>query len=291
MRCCGVVDEACLADSRDQLMSLLLAAVLLVTGLTMNATNRHDTEKWMMQSLAPFIREVDPFLLDSTPVDQAHLRSAGIITLEEQRTHFKTRRQTVGIGAVIGALISLAANSALLTIIFSTLIAAGFALIADKWRLRRREKRFQMELRQDFPDVVEQIALSAVAGESIFFALRRVALNSSTLSRSLADVVHKVERGEALMEVLTHWAHWYRIPGGDRLVDALLISQVQGSPLAPLLLNHAHEVREESRRALLEACGKSEIAMAIPVVFLILPVTVLFALYPSLAQLNLMAFG
>jgi len=93
------------------------------------------------------------------------------------------------------------------------------------------------------------------------------------------------------MDVLTHWAHWYQIPGGERLVDAILISQVHGSPLAPLLLNHAHEVREESRRALLEACGKSEIAMAIPVVFLILPVTVLFALYPSLAQLNLMAFG
>ncbi|MSY87429.1 MAG: hypothetical protein F2652_03510, partial [Actinobacteria bacterium] len=152
-------------------MTLLLAAVLLAMGLTMNATHRRDTEEWMIESLTPFIRQVDPFLLDSTPVDQSRLRAAGIITLEEQHVHFKTRRQTVGIGALLGALIALASNSTLLVIFFTTIAAAMFALIADTWRLRRRESRFQLELRQDFPDVVEQIALSAVAGESIFFAL------------------------------------------------------------------------------------------------------------------------
>ena len=272
-------------------MTLLLAAILLSLGVTMNATHRRDTEKWMIDSLTPFIRQVDPFLLDPTPVDHSRLRSAGIITLEEQYAHFKRRRQTFGIGALLGALIALASNSTLLVILFTAIAGAIFALIADTWRLKRREIRFQLKLCQDFPDVVEQIALSAVAGESIFFALRRVARGTSTFSHSLSDVIYKVEHGEALMDVLAHWARWYQIPGGERLVDAILISQVHGSPLAPLLLNHAHEVREESRRALLEACGKSEIAMAIPVVFLILPVTVLFALYPSLAQLNLMAFG
>ena len=40
------------------------------------------------------------------------------------------------------------------------------------------------------------------------------------------------------------------------------------------------------RRALLEAGGKKEIAMMIPIVFLILPVTVLFAVYPGFAYLS-----
>jgi tight adherence protein C len=37
----------------------------------------------------------------------------------------------------------------------------------------------------------------------------------------------------------------------------------------------------------MEAAGKREIAMMVPVVFLILPVTVLFAVYPGFAFLRL----
>ncbi|MEI6250845.1 MAG: type II secretion system F family protein [Actinomycetes bacterium] len=272
-------------------MVLLLAAILLATALTVNASNRIDAEKWVLDSLEPFVRHIDPFLMADLPANQPQLRAAGLFTSEEQRLRFKKRRHLVGIGALLGGVSSLLVDSSLLSMSILVLAGGCSALFADMWRLRRREAHFQMKLRCDFPYVVEQVALSAIAGESIFFALRRIALGSTSLARSLSDVVYKVERGEALMEVLAHWAHWYRIPGGERLVDALLISQVHGSPLAPLLITHAHEVREESRRALLEACGKSEIAMAVPVVFLILPVTVLFALYPSLAQLNLMAFG
>jgi tight adherence protein C len=45
------------------------------------------------------------------------------------------------------------------------------------------------------------------------------------------------------------------------------------------------DVREQSKRALLEAGGKKEVQMMVPVVFMILPVTVLFALYPGLLTL------
>ncbi len=37
----------------------------------------------------------------------------------------------------------------------------------------------------------------------------------------------------------------------------------------------------------MEAGGKKEIAMMVPVVFLVLPVTVLFAVYPGLVALEL----
>jgi len=42
---------------------------------------------------------------------------------------------------------------------------------------------------------------------------------------------------------------------------------------------------EQSKRALLEAGGRKELQMMVPVVFMILPVTVLFALYPGLLTL------
>jgi tight adherence protein C len=39
----------------------------------------------------------------------------------------------------------------------------------------------------------------------------------------------------------------------------------------------------------MNAAGKAEVAMMIPVVFLILPISILFALWPSLTNLNLFA--
>ncbi len=52
-----------------------------------------------------------------------------------------------------------------------------------------------------------------------------------------------------------------------------------------MLRAQAADVREFGKRALLEVGGRKEISMMVPVVFLLLPVTVLFALYPGLLTL------
>ena len=60
----------------------------------------------------------------------------------------------------------------------------------------------------------------------------------------------------------------------------------RGTPLADLLRAQAVDVREAGKRALLEAGGRKEISMMMPVVFMILPVTVMFALFPGLLTLT-----
>jgi tight adherence protein C len=60
----------------------------------------------------------------------------------------------------------------------------------------------------------------------------------------------------------------------------------RGTPLADVLRAQAQDVRDMGRRRLMETGGKKEIAMMVPVVFLVLPVTVLFAVYPGLAVLT-----
>ena len=49
----------------------------------------------------------------------------------------------------------------------------------------------------------------------------------------------------------------------------------------------AADAREASRRALMEEGGRREIAQMVPVVFLVLPITVVFALFPGLFVLRL----
>ena len=47
------------------------------------------------------------------------------------------------------------------------------------------------------------------------------------------------------------------------------------------------DAREAGRRALIESGARREVLMMVPVVFLILPVTVLFAFWPGVVGLHL----
>ena len=50
----------------------------------------------------------------------------------------------------------------------------------------------------------------------------------------------------------------------QRFVDALVAAVDRGTPLADVLVAQAMDARESSRRALIEAGGRKEIAMMVP---------------------------
>ena len=76
------------------------------------------------------------------------------------------------------------------------------------------------------------------------------------------------------------------LPEPARFVDGIVVAVERGTPLADVLRAQAQDVREDGRRALMEEGGRKEIAMMVPVVFLVLPVTVLFAVYPGVTFLR-----
>ena len=63
----------------------------------------------------------------------------------------------------------------------------------------------------------------------------------------------------------------------------------RGTPLADVLRAQAADVRALGKRQLLESGGRKEIAMMVPVVFIVLPITILFALYPGLLAISSVA--
>jgi tight adherence protein C len=90
-----------------------------------------------------------------------------------------------------------------------------------------------------------------------------------------------------LTDALTGLANRTTLPSLARFVDGIVVAVDRGTPLAEVLRAQAQDVRELTRRQLMEAGGRREIGMMVPVVFLVLPVTVLFAVYPGLAVLDL----
>lgn len=71
------------------------------------------------------------------------------------------------------------------------------------------------------------------------------------------------------------------------LVIKLQVSLQFGSPLSGQLMQFSESLRSEIAQKQLTAATKKENLMLLPLVFLILPVTVLFAIFPAIQFLNI----
>jgi tight adherence protein C len=105
------------------------------------------------------------------------------------------------------------------------------------------------------------------------------------MARDLAAMLARTRAGMPITKALSELAEATTLEAFSRFVQGLVVAIERGTPLADVLRAQAVDVREAGKRALLEAGGRKEISMMVPVVFMILPVTVLFALYPGLLTL------
>jgi len=159
-------------------------------------------------------------------------------------------------------------------------------VLGRDWLLSRQLRTREATMLAEFPVVADLLALSVVAGESPADALARVCrLTGGELARDLDAALARARAGMPLTRSLTELADASTLESFSRFVQGLVVAIERGTPLAGVLRAQAMDVRESAKRALLEAAGHKEIAMMVPVVFLILPVTVFFALYPGLLTL------
>lgn len=166
--------------------------------------------------------------------------------------------------------------------------ATVVAVVGRDWWLSRQARRREELMVAEFPTVAELLALSVGAGEGAAGALERVcAVSRGELSAELRAALSDARAGMPLPEALQGLADRTGLPSLRRFVDGIVIAVERGTPLADVLRAQAQDVRDEGMRAVMEAGGKKEIQMLLPVVFLILPITVLFAVWPGLALLSL----
>jgi tight adherence protein C len=194
-----------------------------------------------------------------------------------------------GAGGVLGVLTGAGGGGMPVVPVLGLVVVGGLlgVLGRDRWlttQVGRRERRMLAE----FPTVAELLALSVGAGEGAVGALDRISRTchgelSAELRRTLADA----RAGATLVVALEGLACRTGLPSLARFVDGVAVAIERGTPLADVLRAQAQDVRELARRQLIESGGRKEILMMIPVVFLVLPVTVLFAVFPGFAVLDL----
>ena len=106
------------------------------------------------------------------------------------------------------------------------------------------------------------------------------------LIREISLLRDLLNRGEPVAQALDNLALRLNSTTVANLSDVIYLSTARGTPIAVLINHHAESMRETQRKRLLERAGRAEVKMMVPVVFLLLPISVLFALWPSFQQLQ-----
>lgn len=167
------------------------------------------------------------------------------------------------------------------------ILGAATGAFAVDWLLQRRARRRLARISSELPSILEFLSLSLAAGEGLQDALRRVgAAGHSALGRELAGVVADAAAGSSLSAALGTLADELGHPGATRSLDQMRGALERGTPLAQTLQAQALDAREAAKRDLLEAAGRKEISMLVPLVFGLLPTTVAFALWPGIHVLQ-----
>ncbi len=258
------------------------------------------------RALTPFPtleRIVGPLLRDGTRrlervlggghAVKVRLEQAGRTTTVEE---FRVEQLLWGAGALLAALavslVLLARGRAdqPVVLLVLCLIAAAVGIVARDRALTGEVARREARMLQEFPTIAEMLALAVAAGEGPIGALERTTRTSrGELSAELARALSDARAGASLVQALQGIAARTSRPALARFDDGISIAVERGTPLADVLRAQALDVREAGKRHLLESGGRKEIAMMVPVVFLVLPVTVVFALFPGIVGLSLTA--
>jgi tight adherence protein C len=194
----------------------------------------------------------------------------------------------LGLGIVL-AVLSAAAGWAdpVFSVAVTVILAVGGFLLKD-YLLGAQIQRREAKMLAEFPGLAELMALAVGAGESATGALERICRSAQgELATEFAGVLAVTRSGTPLLAALRDLSNRTRLPALVRFVDGITVAVERGTPLADVLRAQAQDVRDMAKRSLMESAGKKEIAMMVPLVFGVLPLTVLFAVYPGLALLNL----
>lgn len=245
------------------------------------------------QFLAPWIKDVGAFLErfgSARATLEIRLRRAGNRQSVEQFRVQQVLSAVLGLagGTFVAVTLRIVRSSPLPILVLLVIICAVVGVLLSDQVLSRQIKMRERKMMLEFPTIAELFALAVGAGQSPAAALDRVcATATGEVVIELRQLLATVHSGTPFVRGLEEFATSTSLPALARFAEGVAIAVERGTPLADVLRDQAQDVRDAGRRALMEVGGQKEVAMMVPVVFLLLPVTVVFAVFPSAVTLNI----
>ena len=147
-------------------------------------------------------------------------------------------------------------------------------------------KKQRNSIDYELPDFAAALGLLLANGLPATVALGWLTPRSQgEISQLFGCLLAELELGADPVELLGELAH-HPNQGLAELAEKLRVAIVRGAPISHQVIAHAQSARAELQRKLLRQAGSNETKMLIPIIFFILPITVLFAIFPSLLVLG-----
>lgn len=237
-----------------------------------------------------FLRRSKKYAKDLPDRTRVRSRLARIGREDEYATFRLQQLSLAFLGAAIFFVLGLLiANSMFPAGLLSAIVGVALFFLIDH-HLSREVTKYRLAIESEFASIIEMLTLSLSAGETPLNAMSRISNRSrGVLACEFSRVVEAVRNGGSFHDALDAFGRRVDSVVIRRFVDSLINAMMRGAPLVEVLQRHAAEARQNQRNILMDKAGKAEISMMVPVVFLILPISVLFALWPSLTHLNLFA--
>lgn len=198
----------------------------------------------------------------------------------------------VGFSVMAALAVVVAVRSPERTVPLAVLCLLAFAagVLLRENRLTAQVTAHERRVLEELPAVAELLALAVAAGEGPVAAVDRVVARSNgAMSRDLGRVLGEIRTGTPVAEAFDDLSVRTGLPVVARFASGIAVAVERGTPLADVLHAQAADVREAQRRSLIESGARREVLMMVPVVFLVLPTTVLFAFWPGVVGLRLVS--
>lgn len=165
----------------------------------------------------------------------------------------------------------------------SHVLKSGLSKVMPSFRGSKKD-----ELLLELPQHLELMAAKLASGQTFIDVLSSQSqIATGRVAVLLTRLCKRLEFGASLETALNALAQEAESPSVSEFANRVQISLVRGSPLADQVALLADSTRTKFRIQLLRKAGKNELLMLVPLVFLILPVTIGFAVFPSLQLLRL----
>ena len=270
----------------------IAVALMLAVGILLIATTRPSAG--LSDRIGRYLRpELPSDDADSRPLEGQPVADAG---LGWSPGELLFRRSAAAVaGAIIGILVAQGdlfvqgPGRSLLPL--AVLGAATGWLVFGMWLSTKRERRAH-QLRFELPVATDAISLHIIAGESVATAVQGFAEQSSGVaSDEFAVALDEVAAGRGLAEALQRNVRRTADPEAGRLYTLLAHAHDTGGRLADALGELSTDYRAALARDLTAEGGRRALATYGPVLALMVPVTLLFLLYPTIAGLRSLAGG
>jgi tight adherence protein C len=236
-----------------------------------------------------WVTRIDRMLGGSDTQRPTFLATGRIENFEAFRHHRALRAViSAGVGSVAGALAAGVAPWGMMAgVALGAVVGAVAAIGVIDYHLRKQARVRAERVSEEFPTVIELLGLALAAGDSLPRALARVSRKAhGELGKEWARVMTQVDLGAPLAETLRASAQRVASERVVAFVEHLAQALDRGAPLAEVVAAHTVDAKADYSRGLVEKAGKAEVRMLVPMVLLILPVTVIFAVYPGIQALQ-----